>query len=49
VSYSHSDEDIDRTVDAVAGALVIYKRALEEGVAKYLVGDPVKPVYRRFA
>ena len=48
VSYSHQDEDIDRTIDAVADALVVYRKALDEGVGKYLVGRPVKPVFRKF-
>lgn len=49
VSYSHSDADIDHTVEAVQGALEVYARALEEGsVDRYLVGPSVKPVFRRF-
>lgn len=48
VSYSHSDEDIDRTIDAVDGALEVYVRALDEGVEKYLVGRPSQVVQRRF-
>jgi glutamate-1-semialdehyde 2,1-aminomutase len=48
VSFSHSDRDIDRTVDGVAEALGVYKKALEDGVDKYVVGRPVKPVYRKF-
>jgi glutamate-1-semialdehyde 2,1-aminomutase len=47
VSYSHSDEDIDRTVEAIDGALVVYARALEEGVDKYLVGRPSRTVFDR--
>ncbi|MGH7299566.1 MAG: glutamate-1-semialdehyde 2,1-aminomutase, partial [Candidatus Rokuibacteriota bacterium] len=47
VSFSHSDRDIDRTVTAAGEALVVYRRALEEGITKYLVGRPVKPVMRR--
>lgn len=48
VSYSHSDEDIDRTVAAIDGALGVYKRALDDGVEQYLVGRPSQIVYRRF-
>ena len=48
VSYSHRDEDIDATVDAVAEALAVYRRALDDGVERHLVGCPVKPVFRRF-
>lgn len=48
VSYSHSDEDIDCTIQAVGEALFVYKKALDEGVEKYLVGRPVQPVFRKF-
>lgn len=46
VSAAHGDADVDRTVEAVAGALAVYRRALDEGVEKYLEGRPVKPVWR---
>ena len=48
VSFSHTDADIDRTIDAVGEALRIYRQALEDGVEKYLYGRPVKPVFRGF-
>jgi len=48
VSFSHTDEDIDHSIDAIAEALVIYRKALNEGVEKYLVGRPVKPAMRKF-
>ena len=47
VSFSHSDEDIDRTVEVVDQALGVYAKALEDGVEKHLHGRPVKPVNRR--
>jgi glutamate-1-semialdehyde 2,1-aminomutase len=49
VSYSHSDHDIDETIEAIDGALGIYRQALENGPETYLVGRPVQPVYRRRA
>lgn len=48
VSFSHSDEDIDRTIDAVDGALAVYAKALADGVDRYLLGRPVKPVNRKY-
>ena len=48
VSYSHSNEDIDRTVEKIGEALVVYKKALDEGVEKHLVGRPVQPAIRKF-
>jgi glutamate-1-semialdehyde 2,1-aminomutase len=47
VSFSHTDDDIDRTVNAIGEALLVYRKALEDGVDRYLVGRPVQPVFRR--
>jgi glutamate-1-semialdehyde 2,1-aminomutase len=47
VSYSHTDDDVDRTIAAVEAALRVYRRALDDGVDHYLEGRPVKPVFRR--
>lgn len=47
VSYSHRDEDVDRTIAAVDGALEVYGRALEDGIEKYLVGPPTRHVFDR--
>ena len=48
VSFSHSDADIDLTGEAVFEAHAIYRKALDEGIEKYLKGRPVKPALRRF-
>jgi glutamate-1-semialdehyde 2,1-aminomutase len=47
VSYSHNDDDIDRTIEAVDGALTVYERALSDGVDKYLVGPSSTTVFDR--
>ncbi len=47
VSYAHADADIDRTVDAVDGALAVYARALSDGVERHLVGRPSRTVFDR--
>jgi glutamate-1-semialdehyde 2,1-aminomutase len=48
VSYSHSEDDIDATIEAIDQSLFIYRRALVEGVGNHLVGRPSKSVYRKF-
>jgi glutamate-1-semialdehyde 2,1-aminomutase len=48
VSYSHQDDDIDRTIEAFHESLGVYRKAIDEGVDRYLAGRPVKPVHRRF-
>jgi len=47
VSYSHADADVDRTVEAIDGALAVHARALADGVEKHLVGPPTRPVLER--
>jgi glutamate-1-semialdehyde 2,1-aminomutase len=49
VNFSHRDEEVRRTVDGVGAALEVYRKALAEGVEKYLVGRPVQPVFRKLA
>jgi glutamate-1-semialdehyde 2,1-aminomutase len=46
VGYSHSEADIDQTVEAFDGALAVYRRALDDGVDRYLRGRPVQPAIR---
>ena len=49
VSYAHSDADIDHTIETVARAAKVYKKALEAGSTDgLLVGAPTKVVYRRY-
>ena len=49
VSYSHTERDIDRTIEATQESLSVYRKALDEGIEKYLEGRPVKPVFRKYA
>lgn len=48
VSYTHTNDDIDRTLAALDESLVVYQRALNDGVEHYLVGPPSQVVYRRY-
>ena len=46
--YTHTDDDIDKTLIAVEEALSILKNALDEGnVRKYIETEPVQPVFRK--
>jgi glutamate-1-semialdehyde 2,1-aminomutase len=46
VSFSHTEEVINETIDIVYEALLVYRKALNEGIEKYLVGRPVQPVFK---
>jgi glutamate-1-semialdehyde 2,1-aminomutase len=48
VSYSHTEADVDRTIEAVDDLLPVYGRALQYGVEGLLVGPPTRVVDRRF-
>lgn len=47
VMASHRDKEITHTLKAFEEALIVYKKALVDGVDKFLVGEPVKPVFRK--
>ena len=48
VSYSHGDAEIDQIAEIIHEALHVYRKALDEGIDKYLEGRPVKPVWRKY-
>ncbi|WP_372348008.1 glutamate-1-semialdehyde 2,1-aminomutase [Streptomyces sp. KL116D] len=50
VSSALTDADIDHTVDVVAQACAVYRKALDAGdPTPWVGGRPVKPVFRRLA
>lgn len=48
VSYSHSDDDVEHTIEAWDEAMHVYAMALAIGVEQFLVGPPSQTVYRKF-
>lgn len=50
VSSALSETDIDRTIEVVAQACAVYRKALDSGdPTPWVAGRPVKPVFRRLA
>lgn len=49
VNYSHTDADIDATIERTGEALAVYRKALADGVEKHLVGGPTKPAFRPYS
>jgi len=48
LSLSHSDEDIEKTLEAYQDAMRILSQAIDEGnIDKYLVGKKLQPVIRK--
>ena len=48
ISHAHGDKEIKRTVAAAGQALDVYKQALRNGYKKFLQGEVVKPVFRKY-
>jgi glutamate-1-semialdehyde 2,1-aminomutase len=46
ISYAHSDDDVQKTIDAFDGALPVYRQALIDGYEAHLLGPPTQVVYR---
>jgi len=48
ISFSHGTKEVDETIAALEQVCKVYKKALEENIDHYLIGSPVKPVFRRY-
>lgn len=48
LSYRHGEKELAATERAMDQAFTVYRRAMEEGVDKYLKGPIIKPVFRKF-
>lgn len=46
--FSHSEEDVNHILNAMNDSCEVYKKGLQEGFEKYLVGEPIKPVFRKY-
>ena len=46
--YRHGEVELAVTERALDAAFLVYRKALEEGVEKYLVGPAIKPVFRKY-
>jgi glutamate-1-semialdehyde aminotransferase len=45
---SMSKNDIDLMLEAFTDSVKVFKKALEEGFSKYLIGPEIKPVFRKY-
>jgi glutamate-1-semialdehyde 2,1-aminomutase len=48
LSYRHGEAELAATAQALDGAFAVYRRAMDEGVERYLRGPAIKPVFRKF-
>ena len=48
LSYRHGEEELVITERALDATFSVYRKALDEGIGKYLVGPVVKPVFRKY-
>lgn len=48
LSYRHSENELAITRRAFDAAFDIYRKALDNGIEKYLIGPAIKPVFRKY-
>lgn len=46
--FSHSEQDVEHILNAMDESCTVYKKGLEEGYEKYLKGEPIKAVFRKY-
>ena len=46
--FSHSEEDVKYILQAMDESCEVFKKGLEDGYERYLVGEPIKPVFRKY-
>lgn len=48
LSYSHGKEELDFTRNAMVKSMEVYVKGVQDGYEKYLIGEPIKPVFRKY-
>lgn len=48
LSYSHGEEELNITKNALNNTFKIIEKAINDGYENYLLGDVIKPVFRKF-
>ena len=48
ISYRHNNKELQKTLKAIENSLKVYKKALLSSPKKFINGDIVKPVFRKF-
>ena len=48
LSYAHGENELAKTKNALEKTFEVYRKAVDEGYERYLVGSPIKPVFRKF-
>jgi glutamate-1-semialdehyde 2,1-aminomutase len=48
LSYRHREAELALTEEALRAALPVYRRGLDEGCKGLLLGEPIKPVFRKY-
>ena len=48
VSLAHDESELQQTLQAAERAMAVVRLAAESDVSRYLVGDAVRPVFRKF-
>lgn len=48
LAYQHTDNEIDMTLEAAKNAMKVYSDALNGNVKDFIIGNAIKPVFRKY-
>jgi len=46
--FSHTEEEVNYVLQAMDESCFIFKKGLEDGFERHLIGEPIKPVFRKY-
>jgi glutamate-1-semialdehyde 2,1-aminomutase len=48
ISFSHGEKELELTKNALEKTFEVYRKAIDFGFEQYLIGDVIKPVFRKY-
>lgn len=48
LSYAHQESELEFTIKALENTFKVFRKAVDNGYEKYLIGDVIKPVFRKY-
>ncbi|MCD8522532.1 MAG: glutamate-1-semialdehyde 2,1-aminomutase [Saccharospirillaceae bacterium] len=48
IAYHHGDKELEQVEHALNRSLPVLQKALNEGISRYLTGDSIQPVFRKY-
>ena len=48
IAYEHGEAEVAKTLEAARRAMKVYRNSLQGDVSKFIEGNVIKPVFRKY-